>query len=337
MSLQEHQAKYVIALDVGGTTLKAALTGPDNEPFFRARRDTATGGPEAVVAGILDFVAELVAEGRARRGGPPAGVGLAVPGVVDEPAGLASYSANLGWRDLPLARLVSERIAAERPVAQRAGAAPERADPVPVALGHDVRTGGLAEGRLGAGAGVGRFFFVALGTGIAGAIGVGDRMEPGAHGGAGEIGHVIVRPGGARCGCGQYGCLETVASASAVGRAWAEASGAAGASAADAAEAVRAGDARANGVWREAVDALADGLLVVVNLLDPEVLIVGGGLAEAGETLLDPLRSSLAAKATFQRLPAVVHAALGESAGCLGAGLLAWDRSQLPHIPEVSP
>ncbi|WP_233580578.1 ROK family protein [Streptomyces triticirhizae] len=320
MSLQEHQARYVIALDVGGTTLKAALTGPDNEPFLRARRDTATEGPEAVVAGILDLVAELAAEGRARRGGPPAGVGLAVPGVVDEAAGMARYSANLGWRDVPLARLVAERL-----------------DGTPVGLAHDVRAGGLAEGRLGAGAGVGRFFFVALGTGIAGAIGVGDRMEPGAHGGAGEIGHVVVRPGGARCGCGQYGCLETVASASAVGRAWAEVSGAAGASAADAARAVRAGDARANGVWREAVDALADGLMVVVNLLDPEVVIVGGGLAEAGETLLDPLRSALAAKATFQRLPAVVPAALGESAGCLGAGLLAWDRSQLPHTPEVSP
>ncbi|SOD66012.1 glucokinase [Streptomyces zhaozhouensis] len=325
MSLQEHQANYVIALDVGGTTIKAALTGPDNEPFLRVRRDTATEGPRAVVAGILDLVAELAAEGLARRGGPPAGVGLAVPGVVDEAAGVAVYSANLGWRDVPLAALLSERLAA-----QGAGG-------VPVALGHDVRTGGLAEGRLGAGAGVGRFFFVALGTGIAGAIGVGDRMEPGAHGGAGEIGHVVVRPGGPRCGCGQYGCLETVASASAVGRAWAESSGAAGASAADAARAVRTGDARANGVWRDAVDALADGLLVVVNLLDPEVVIVGGGLAEAGETLLDPLRSALAAKATFQRLPAVVPAALGESAGCLGAGLLAWDHSQLPPIPEVSP
>ncbi|MDT0268101.1 ROK family protein [Streptomyces sp. DSM 44915] len=320
MSLQDQQAKYVIALDVGGTTLKAALTGPDNVPLFRARRDTATGGPAAVVDGILDFATELAAEGRARCGGPPAAAGLAVPGVVDEAAGVARYSANLGWRDLPLAGLLSERLAG-----------------VPVALSHDVRVGGLAEGRLGAGAGVGRFFFVALGTGIAGAIGVGDRMEPGAHGGAGEIGHVVVRPGGPRCGCGQYGCLETLASAAAVGRAWAEASGAAGASAADAARAVVAGDARAAAVWRAAVDALADGLLVVVNLLDPEVVIVGGGLAEAGETLLGPLRSALAAKATFQRLPTVVPAALGEAAGCLGAGLLAWDHVALPHTQEVSP
>ncbi|WP_062217290.1 ROK family protein [Streptomyces sp. NBRC 109706] len=320
MSLQEQQANYVIALDIGGTTLKAALTDPDNEPLFRARRDTATGGPEAVVAGILDFAAELAEEGRARCGGPPVAVGLAVPGVVDEAAGLASYSANLGWRDVPLARLVSERLGG-----------------VPVALTHDVRAGGLAEGRLGAGAGVGRFFFVALGTGIAGAIGVGGRMEPGAHGGAGEIGHVVVRPGGPRCGCGGHGCLETLASASAVGRAWAEASGAAGASAADAARAVAAGDGRALAVWRDAVEALADGLLVAVNLLDPEVVIVGGGLGEAGEILLDPLRSALAAKATFQRLPAVVPAALGEAAGRLGAGLLAWDHSQLPHTAEVSP
>ncbi|WP_059006187.1 ROK family protein [Streptomyces specialis] len=322
MTSQDNEQDYVIALDVGGTVLKAALTGPPDEgPLHQARRPTAgAGDPDAVVAGILDFARELYDTGTARFGRPPAAAGVVVPGLVDERTGTAVHSANLGWRDVPLARLVAERLGG-----------------LPVALGHDVRAGGLAEGRLGAGAGRDRFLFVALGTGIAGALGIDGRAEPGAHGAAGEIGHVVVRPGGVRCGCGQRGCLETVASAAAVGRAWAAASGTPGATAADAAAAVAAGDARALSLWREAVDGLADGLLTAVSLLDPGTVIVGGGLAEAGDTLLVPLRTALAAKATFHRLPTVVPAALGDTAGCLGAGLLAHDLASHPRrTPEVA-
>ncbi len=164
-----------------------------------------------------------------------------------------------------------------------------------------------------------------LGTGIAGAIGINGVIEPGAHGSAGEIGHVVIRPGGIPCGCGQRGCLERLASASAVSLAWAEASGDPEADAADCARAVVAGDPRAVAVWQEAVDALADGLVMAVTLLDPRTLIIGGGLAEAGETLFTPLRAAVEERVTFQKLPTIVPAALGDTAGCLGAGLLAWD------------
>ncbi|MFF2197787.1 ROK family protein, partial [Streptomyces sp. NPDC058157] len=170
-----------------------------------------------------------------------------------------------------------------------------------------------------------RFLFVPLGTGIAGAIGIAGRIEAGAHGYAGEIGHIVVRPGGPACGCGQYGCLETLASASAVSRAWAAASGDPGADAADCAKAVESGDARAEEVWQAAIGALADGLVTAITLLDPSTLIIGGGLAEAGETLFTPLRTAVGERVTFQRLPEIVPAALGDTAGCLGAGLLAWD------------
>jgi glucokinase len=166
---------------------------------------------------------------------------------------------------------------------------------------------------------------VPLGTGIAGAIGIDGRVEPGAHGGAGEIGHITVRPGGPECGCGRRGCLELFASAAAVGRAWAEACGDPEATAADAARAVESGDPRAAAVWHDALDALAEGLVTALTLLDPRVLIVGGGLAEAGETLFAPLREAVRAKVTFQHVPTIVPAALGDAAGCLGAGLLAWD------------
>ncbi len=188
-----------------------------------------------------------------------------------------------------------------------------------------MRTGALAEGRVGAGRDADRFLFVALGTGIAGGIGVEGRVEAGAHGFAGEIGHIVVRPQGAPCPCGQRGCLERFASAAAVSEAWAAASGDPDADAADCAKAVESGDPKAQAVWQEAIDALADGLVTALTLLDPRTLIIGGGLAEAGETLFTPLREAIRSRITFQKQPSIVPAALGDGAGCLGAGLLAWD------------
>ncbi|MDV9178397.1 ROK family protein, partial [Streptomyces sp. W16] len=184
--------------------------------------------------------------------------------------------------------------------------------------------------------GADRFLFVPLGTGIAGAIGIDGRVEAGAHGFAGEIGHIVVRPGGAPCPCGQTGCLERYASAAAVTEAWATASGDPEADAADCAKAVASGDPRAEKVWQEAVDALADGLVTALTLLDPRTIIIGGGLAEAGQTLFTPLREAVRARITFQKLPSVVPAALGDTAGCLGAGLLAWDLLNHTDRTEVT-
>ena len=301
--------RHVIALDVGGTGMKAALVGADGALLHRARRATGRErGPEAVVETILDFAADLRAHGAQHLGTPASAVGVAVPGIVDADHGIAAYAANLGWRDVPLRDLLRARLSG-----------------TPVALGHDVRTGGLAEGRIGAGRGADRFLFVPLGTGIAGAIGIDGRVEAGAHGNAGEIGHIVVRPGGIPCPCGQRGCLERYASAAAVGQAWAEAAGDPGADAADCAKAVMSGDPNAVRIWREAVDALADGLVTALTLLDPRTIVIGGGLAEAGETLFTPLRDAVRQRVTFQNPPSIVPAALGDTAGCLGAGLLAWD------------
>ncbi|MEV0484113.1 ROK family protein [Streptomyces sp. NPDC050508] len=313
--------RHVIALDVGGTGMKAALVGAGGELLHRARRATGRErGPDAVVEHILDFAAELRAYGEEHYGEPASAAGVAVPGIVDAERGIAAYSANLGWRDVPLRDLLAARLGG-----------------VPVALGHDVRTGGLAEGRIGAGKGADRFLFVPLGTGIAGAIGIDGRVEAGAHGFAGEIGHIVVRPGGTPCPCGQTGCLERYASAAAVTEAWATVSGDPGADAADCAKAVASGDLRAEKVWQEAIDALADGLLTALTLLDPRTIIIGGGLAEAGQTLFTPLRDAVRQRVTFQKLPSIVPAALGDTAGCLGAGLLAWDLLNSTDRTEVAP
>lgn len=310
---------HVIALDVGGTGMKAALLAEDGTVLHETRRETGRGrGPDAVVTDILDFASDLRDVGEQQYGTSASAAGVAVPGVIDADHGVAVYSSNIGWRDVPLRRLLRERLGK-----------------VPVALGHDVRSGGLAEGRIGAARAIDRFFFLALGTGIAGAIGIDDTIETGAHGASGEIGHITVRPDGQVCGCGAVGCLETVASATAVARAWAAAGGGEHTTAADASRAVRDGDPRAEALWRDTVHALADGLTIATRLLDPRTFVIGGGLAEAGETLFAPLRTALTERALFQETPTVVPATLGDAAGCLGAGLLAWDLHRAENAPAA--
>jgi glucokinase len=297
----------VIALDVGGTGMKCALVRPDGMVYHAERHPTlASRGPVAVTANILDIAAGLAERARAD-GMTPVAAGVAVPGVVDEETGTAVWSSNIGFRDVPLRALVSERLG------------------VPAVLGHDVRVGGVAEARLGAGRNQRHVLFIAIGTGIAAAHVVDGKAFAGAHGAAGEVGHIIVRPGGPPCGCGARGCLESVASASAVGRRYAELSGIADAAAFDVAARAAAGEPLAAAVWRDALEALADGLLTAQALYDAGVVVLGGGLAEAGEALLAPLRLALDARITFHRLPQLTRAELGDTAGCLGAALLALD------------
>ncbi|MEU7980117.1 ROK family protein [Micromonospora sp. NPDC049081] len=320
--------RVVVALDVGGTGMKCALVRPDGSVAHAERHPTDAGrGPDAVVRTVL-AVAEGLADRARAAGSTPVACGVAVPGVVDEAAGVAVWSANVGFRDVPLRKLVGARLG------------------LPAALGHDVRVGGIAEARLGAGRDARHVLFVAIGTGIAAAHVVAGSAAVGAHGAAGEIGHILVRPDGPRCGCGRPGCLEAVSSASAIARRYAElaagtppdppatdpvavptgtmpARGAA--SAADVAGRAAAGEALAGRVWREAVEALADGLATGQALYDVDTMVIGGGLARAGEQLLDPLRAALHDRMTFHREPRLVAAALGDEAGCLGAALLALD------------
>jgi glucokinase len=297
---------YVVAADLGGTHIKsgllsstADLVGATSSPSPRS------GGPESVIAALLDTVAARILDCRAATGRLPGAVGVVVPGVVDEDHGVAVRSANLAWRDVPLRSLVADRVG------------------LPVVLGHDVRAGGLAEATLGAGRGARSTLFVALGTGIAAANVVGGQPQAGASWTAGELGHVVVDRSGSPCACGQRGCLETIASAAAVERRYAGITGEEGITAEGVAGLVRTGAPAALQVWHDAVDALATALAMAVLLLDPEVIVIGGGLSRAGATLLDPVRTSLAARFSFRTEPEVVAAQLGEWAGCWGAGLLA--------------
>lgn len=313
MRAQTGDSDVVVAIDVGGTRIKCALVDRSGRVLHTERHATgAERGPEAVVLSILEIADGLVGKAHAD-GRRPRAVGVVVPGVVDEVAGVAAWSSNVGFRDVPLRDRVAGHVG------------------LPVALGHDVRAGGLAEARLGlpmtqAGGSQSsqHVLFVAIGTGIAAASVVNGRTYAGAHGAAGELGHVVVRPGGPPCACGGSGCLEAVASAAALARRYAALTGVA-ATAADVVARAVAGDPVAGEAWQETIDALADGLLTAQSLFDPDTVILGGGLAEAGEALLGPLRTALRARLTFQREPRLVRAVLGDEAGCLGAALLALD------------
>jgi glucokinase len=132
----------------------------------------------------------------------------------------------------------------------------------------------------------------------------------------------VVRPGGNICGCGAHGCLEAEASAAAVGRQYTALTGTR-VTAAQVAGLARDGDPAAGKIWQEAVQTLADGLITAQALFDVEVIVLGGGLAEAGDLLLDPLRDAIRAGITFHREPHLARTTLGDQAGCVGAALLA--------------
>jgi glucokinase len=301
-------AACVVALDVGGTTIKGGVCDRDAAVVHRARRGTAArDGTAAVVDGIAAFADELAADGR-RRFGPDgvAGIGLAIPGLVDEERGIALMAVNLPWRDLALADTVAERTG------------------LPVVLRHDVRAAAAAEAELGAGRGAGDFLFVAVGTGIGAAIVVGGEPYAGAHGRAGELGHTVVEPDGPPCECGGRGHVEAIASAAAIERAYADAGGADGASAREVAALAGANDPTARAVWDRAVAALAAGLASAAAVLDPALVVVGGGLADAGAALFEPLAAAVAQRVQVGAPPPVVPATLGAEAGCRGAALLAW-------------
>ena len=304
----------VIALDVGGTSMKGALLDRDMRPLAAVRFPTPrTAGAAAVVDAIAAALRTLVGEAAAA-GLTVRGAGVVVPGIVDEERALAVYSANLGWRDLPLADVLEERTGLR------------------VVLGHDVRAGAIAECSLAAARGARDVLFAAIGTGISAAI-ISDGPPVRAGGYAGELGHLVVDPDGTPCACGSRGCLETVASAAAVAAAYTTRSGRPVEGAAEVATLLAQGDADAHAVWDRAVDALAAALAAVTTLLAPELIVLGGGLAEAGDLLLDPLRARTAQRLTFHRHPRIVRAELGDEAGCLGAGLLAWRAANSLTMP----
>ena len=288
----------VLGIDLGGTNIKIAVLERGDPPrvLFEGSKEThAEHGPEVV----LDRMAAAAREGIAAAG-PVARVGVGCPGPLDMEGGRSLFMTNLpGWENQPIVAPLEERLG------------------LPVALINDVRAYTLAEHQAGAGRGCTDMVCFALGTGVGGGVVVCGRLLLGLNGTAGELGHQTIDPDGPPCPCGSTGCLEQFVSGPAIARA------AGTATAAEAIEAARAGDRVAAEAVEHAGAYLGIGIANVVLAVGSERVIVGGGVAEAGDLLLAPARREFARRNRVMPIErvSILRAALGPHAGAVGAGL----------------
>jgi glucokinase len=302
----------VVAVDVGGTTIKGAAF--DAAGVRRSDLVVATP-PGADATAILAAVRGAVRELAARSGAGLAAVGVVVPGTVDAAAGVVGFSANLGWRELPLVEVLQADTG------------------VPVRIDNDVRAAGLAERTVGCAAGISDYLLTVIGTGISGEVRVAGRTVIGAGAAAGEFGHAPVWPDGEPCPCGQRGCLERYASAAAISRRYAERLHADVLEPAEAIAARREVDPVARRTWTEAVEALAIAFASYTMVLDPTMIVIAGGLSGAGEALVAPLRGALAERVVWRDPPVVRLSPLGARGGLIGAALTAWGAAGRLELP----
>jgi glucokinase len=321
----------IVAMDMGGTQLRLALL--DREKRVVARHAEATRpeeGPEAVLDRI---VSRMKALGEQVGWDKIQAVGVAAPGPLDPFRGVILQAPNLpGWRDVPVAEVL------------------RRALGCPVFVGNDANLGALAEQRWGAGRDHADLVYVTVSTGIGGGVISGGQMVLGRQGLAGELGHMTLEPQGPRCTCGNRGCLEALASGTAVARRAQElveagvrtlmvelAGGDPGRITAKLAhEAADRGDVVAVDLFRQAGRYLGIGLANLMCILNPSVIVVGGSVAKAGHLLFVPMQATIRER-TYEvlwRECPIVPAALGDDVGLIGAAL--WARESLEE-PVCSP
>jgi glucokinase len=312
-------AGCVIGVDLGGTKLLAGVVDADLNVHHRVFRHAREGkGPDQ----LLDALVAAVEEAREAAGGEVRAVGFGVPSLVDPATGVANTTVHLPLRDVPLKDVMAERLG------------------IPVAVDNDANAAMVAEHRHGAAIGATCAALLTLGTGIGGGIVVDGRVVRGAHGGAGEWGHMVIAADGPLCTCGNRGCLEMLVSGTALGRAAHEAavtlpdSGFGRALAAGrsitgmlATELAHDGDPIARDVVAGMGHYLGVGIGNVVNILNPEVVLVGGGVIAAGDLLLAPARQVVAERALAPSRDQVriVPTRFGDASGMIGAAVLAMD------------
>lgn len=316
--------RAVGAIDLGGTKILAAVIDDTGAVLGECRAATDnTNGP----AGVADAMAKALlsaAESANVAVSSLAALGVTVPGPIDPMAQVVGSPPNLpGWHDVPLGQMMRERSGLK------------------VVMENDANAAALGEQSFGAGKGVANMVYVTVSTGIGGGVVTNGKLVAGMHGAAGEIGHMVILAGGPRCGCGRRGCLEALASGTAIAReaATAIAEGRApglasrGGGAAPSAEivdmAAAAGDADAQKILADAAHYLGIGLMNVVHLLDPGMIVLGGGVVRSERVLLPA-----AAYVREHAFPVmtqglqILPAALADRSGVLGAATLALHASE---------
>ena len=307
-----------IGVDVGGTKIAAGVVDEEGNVLEALRRSS----PAKERAAIIDMIVAVTAELAARH--KTASVGIGAAGFVSSDRSTIAHGTNLDWTGLNLGQAVSGRV------------------DLPVVVENDANAFGWAEARFGAARGKKNALIVAIGTGVGGALVVDGRLVRGAAGFAAEVGHITSVPGGRPCGCGRRGCLERYASGTALGVNGWELAQFRPAYAARIIElsggnpehisgkavtaAAREGDPAALECYEQLTHWLGVGLADMCALLDPEVIVIAGGLAEAGDILLTPARNAFTANltaGTYRPAIPVVLAEGGQEAGLVGAADLA--------------
>ena len=304
-----------IGIDLGGTTVKAALCAPDGTLLHKQSAPTPTGDAAGLCAAMKQLALGLCAA----QGAAPeqiTSIGIGVPGSFDKATCTLKFGTNLGMNNVCFADAFRPDFGCT------------------VQLDNDANCAALGEVTAGAAKGAKNMVMVTLGTGVGGGIIIGGKLYTGCNGIAGEVGHMVIRQGGERCGCGRDGCLEAYASAASFVK-FAERALAAGRgsllqkhaghlNAKMICDAVDAGDALACELFDEYCVNLSCGLANFINIFQPEAIVLGGGLAGYGEKLLAPLRR-LTLPQTFRsdgRNTEIVCASLGNDAGLIGAAML---------------
>jgi glucokinase len=308
-----------IGVDIGGTKIAGGVVSATGEILSRARRDTPAQDPDQ----IAHDVAALVRELQAGRDDVRA-VGVACAGFIDRTGSTVLFAPNLAWRDEPL-KMRLEAIVE-----------------LPVIIENDANAAAWGEFRFGAATEADDMVLITVGTGIGGGVVVDSRLLRGAYGIGGELGHMRVVPDGIRCGCGNRGCWEVYASGNALLREASElvASGALhGAAISESCggdlaslqghhvtTVAQAGDAAAIELLADLGRWVGEGAASVAAVLDPELIVIGGGVIAAGELLLGPARAAYGRQLTgrgHRPVAEIVPAALGNDAGMIGAAALA--------------
>lgn len=309
-----------IGIDIGGTGIQTGVVDEDGQLLAKGGIVTRTDLPfEEQVKQMTDCALETL-----KKSGYTlddlASVGVGVPGVVDPRTGIVPFCTNLGWLNVPLRDTIRKYI------------------DKPIYIDNDATVAGLAESVVGVSAGTHSSVFLTLGTGVGAGIVLGGRVWSGFHGVGSEVGHMIMELDGEPCTCGNSGCLERYTSATAIIRMGREAvakhpdslimtlcqGDPAKINAKLVFDAAREGDEQGKKVFRRYVRYLAQAIANVINFLDPEVIVLGGGVSKAGDFLLDAVRTEVPRYLLYKTMPysRIELAQLGPDAGIIGAAML---------------
>jgi glucokinase len=318
-------SSHVLCIDLGGTQIRSAVVDRDGRLLSRARTMTPqAASPDAGIQALLQTAHAAMEQSPIRE---VACVGLSAVGPISPRTGIMYAPPNVsGWSEEPVSEIIAREFE------------------LPCFAGNDANLAALAEWQFGAGRGSQDVVYLTVSTGIGSGVISGGRLIEGKDGLAAEAGHIILEPDGPLCGCGNYGCLEALASGSGIARR-AEERLARGegsvlqsqrghVTARDVADAAVKGDSLAKELFHRAATYLGLGIASLINVFNPSVVILGGGLTNAGELLFGPVRKVAHSRCMpmLGRDTQIARAALGENVGLLGAAVYAFDR-----LPPVAP